>query len=207
MRFLIVALIGVAACGQGKLPYYRTAEMTPEWLGEREAGATAMHRVGSFRLTDQRGAQVTNAAFTGKVSIVDFFFTGCRDVCPTTTRNIARLLRDKAGDPRIQVLSHSVTPAADSIGQLARFAEERGIRDVRWHLLTGDSVAIDALAHQSYFVRLGNDTTYGGRSIAHSESVLLVDGQGRLRGVYAGTLQLEMDRLEEDVTTLLAEGY
>ena len=205
MRFLIVAVIGLAACGRSKLPFYRTAEMSPEWLGAREADAASMHHVGSFRLTDQRGAKVTNAAFAGKVSVVNFFFTGCRDVCPTTTRNIARLLRDKAGDPRIQVLSHSVTPGADSIGGLVRFAEERGIRDSRWHLLTGDSLEIDALARRSYFVRLGSDTTYGGRSIAHTESVLLVDGQGRLRGVYAGSLQLEMDRLEEDVATLLAE--
>ena len=201
----LVLALGLAGCGRSKLPFYRSAEMTPEWLDARDAAAPSMHHVRSFRLADQRGAELTNAAFAGKVTVVSFFFTACRDVCPTTTRNIAQILRETSGEPRIQVLSHSVAPAADSIGQLAKFAEERGIRDARWHLLTGDSVAIDALARQSYFVRLGDDTTYGVRSIAHSESVLLVDGQGRLRGVYAGTLQLEMDRLKEDVTTLLAE--
>lgn len=124
---------------------------------------------------------------------------------PTTTRNIASLLRDTRGDDRIQILSHSIAPAADSVGALAHFAAERGIRDPRWHLLTGDSASIDSLARRSYFVRLGSDTTYGVKSIAHSESILLVDGEGRLRGVYAGTLQLEMDRIKEDVETLLAE--
>ena len=54
----------------------------------------------------------------------------------------------------------------------------------------------------SYFVRLGNDSTYGVASIAHTESVLLVDGCGRLRGVYAGTLALEMQRLKEDAVAL-----
>ena len=196
--------VALSGCGRSKLPYYRTAAMTPEWLGSSETGSPSMHRVASFTLTDQHGVRVTNAAFAGKVSVVSFFFTNCRDVCPATTRNIAALLR-ATGDERLQVLSHSVTPAADSIGGLVHFAEIRGIRDPRWHLLTGDSLSIDDLARRSYFVRLGNDTTYGVRSIAHSESVLLVDREGRLRGVYAGTLQLEMDRLREDVETLLAE--
>ena len=206
MRIVMTVALGlcVAACGRSKLPFYRTSAMTPEWLSAADAGETSMHRVSQFALTDQHGARLTNASFAGKVSVVHFFFTGCRDVCPTTTRNIARLLRD-THDERIQILSHSITPQADSIRALERFAEERGIRDRRWHLLTGDSTAIDSLARRSYFVRLGNDTTYGGRSIAHSETVLLVDGQGRLRGVYAGTLQLEMDKLKEDVDALLAE--
>lgn len=207
MRIIIPLLLSAAlgACGRSKLPFYRTAEMTPEWLAPSDVSAPSMHRIARFALTDQHGARVTNASFVGKVSIVNFFFTGCRDVCPTTTRNIAELLRDTRGGSSVQILSHSITPAADSIGALVRFAEERGVRDPRWHLLTGDSTAIDSLARWSYFVRLGNDTTYGVKSIAHSESVLLVDGQGRLRGVYAGTLQLEMDRLKEDVATLLAE--
>jgi len=206
MRTLIVlALAAAAGCGHSRLPFYRTAAMTPEWLSAKDASAASVHRVAPFSLTDQHGARLTDRSLAGKVSVVHFFFTTCRDVCPTTTRNIAALLGDMHGDDRIQVLSHSIAPSADSVGALAHFAAERGIRDPRWHLLTGDSASIDALARRSYFVRLGNDTTYGVKSIAHSESVLLVDGLGRLRGVYAGTLQLEMDRLKEDVRALVEE--
>jgi protein SCO1/2 len=201
----VLIAFAMTGCGRSKVPFYRTAAMTPEWLNVSDANANSMHRVSPFALVDQHGVRVTNASFAGKVSVVSFFFTSCRDVCPTTMRHIAQLLRETTGDERIQILSHSVTPATDSIGELVRFAEMRGIRDSRWHLLTGDSTAIDRLARASYFVRLGNDTTYGVRSIAHSESVLLVDGEGRLRGVYAGTLPLEMLRLKEDLTTLLAE--
>jgi protein SCO1/2 len=202
-------LVLAMSCGRratsDALPFYRTAGMNPEWLDTGAATSPSVHHIAPFTLWDQRGARITNAAFAGRASIVHFFFTSCGDVCPTTTRNIAAVLRAMVGDQRVQVLSHSVTPAADSVAALRRYADSHGITDARWHLLTGAKGSIDSLARTSYFVRLGSDTTYGGRSIAHSETVLLVDGDGRLRGVYAGSLQLEMDRLREDLATLLAD--
>jgi protein SCO1/2 len=192
----------MTACGHAaSLPFYQTAEMTPEWLAE----SAPTHRVAPFRLQDQRDSTITNAQFAGRVTIVHFFFTRCGDVCPTTTTNVARTLRAIADD-RLQVLSHSVTPDADSVASLRHYAETHQIVDPRWHLLTGARADVEALARRSYFVRLGRDSTYGVASIAHTESVLLVDGAGRLRGVYAGTLALEMDRLREDARTLLAEA-
>jgi protein SCO1/2 len=200
MRRAIVSLVMLAACARpAALPFYQTAEMTPEWL--RESAAT--HHVAPFRLRDQYERSITNAAFSNHVTIVHFFFTRCGDVCPTTTSNVARTLR-AIDDARLQVLSHSVTPEADSAGVLRHYAGTHAIVDPRWHLVTGARAEVEALARQSYFVRLGRDSTYGVASIAHTESVLLVDGEGRLRGVYAGTLRLEMDRLREDVLTLLS---
>ncbi|MEO7084917.1 MAG: SCO family protein [Gemmatimonadaceae bacterium] len=203
---LVALLLAAAAAGCGEptsaLPFYRTAMMTPEWLSDREANSPNTHRVAIFALTDQNGATVSRATLEGKVTVVSFFFTRCGDVCPTTTRNIARLLRDLAGDENIQVLSHSVTPDRDSVPALHTFANSHEVTDGRWHLLTGRAGDISRLARESYFVRLGSDSTYGVETIAHTESVLLVDGCGRLRGVYAGTLQLEMQRLREDVNAL-----
>ena len=41
-----------------------------------------------------------------------------------------------------------------------------------------------------------------GEGIIHSEKLLLVDGKGRIRGVYNGTLAFDMRRLIEDVRIL-----
>src|SRR5215203_7195749 len=99
----------ILGCGRpAALPFYETAEMTPEWLSE----SAPTHHVAPFRLHDQRDSVITNAAFSNRVTIVHFFFTRCGDVCPTTTSNIARTLRT-IDDARLQVLSHSVTPDAD----------------------------------------------------------------------------------------------
>jgi protein SCO1/2 len=180
--------------------------MTPEWLNEREAGLPSTHRVAAFQLTDQSGNQVTDKSLAAHVTVAHFFFTKCGDICPTTTRNLARTLEEVPRDNRLQILSYSVSPERDSLPELRAFATKHHITDSRWHLLTGDTHAIESLARNSYFVRLGKDTTYGVASIAHTESLILVDGKRRLRGVYAGSLPLETERLREDILTLLRES-
>jgi protein SCO1/2 len=197
-------LVLIAACdGQREeLPFFKSAELTPEWLSPREASASSMHRVASFSAVDQTGAVVTETALANKVTIAHFFFTECGDICPVTTGRIKRLLKDLPSSS-LQVISYSVRPSHDSLVALQRFASKHDITDKRWHFVTAASQTVQRLAHDSYFVRLGPDTSYGVKSIAHTESLVLVDGRGRLRGVYAGTLPLEMQRLREDAELLL----
>ncbi len=206
--FVLLAASMLSACTQRteELPFFRTAAMTPEWLTPSDASSPSMHRVAAFRAIDQTGSTITEEAFVGRVTIAHFFFTSCGDVCPTTTHNLHRMLRELPGEQRVQVLSYSVTPARDSVAELRRFVAKHHVNDARWHFLTGDQQAFESLARSSYFVRLGKDTTYGVSSIAHTESILLVDSRGRLRGVYAGSLPLEIDRLRDDVKLLLREG-
>jgi protein SCO1/2 len=162
-----------------------------------------MHHVGSFSLIDQHGQQVSEAALNDKVTIAHFFFTRCRDVCPLTISALAALLDSLPANPRVQILSYSVTPERDSVAALEDFAREHHLRDPRWHLLTGARATTARLASQSFFVRLGDGRSYGVDSIAHTESLVLVDGHGRLRGFYAGTLPVELNRLIEDIRELL----
>jgi protein SCO1/2 len=204
MRALLALVLSCAACRHNadSLPFYRNAAMTPEWLSRAEATAPTMHRVAEFRMVDQGGRTVTERSLAGHVTLVHFFFTACGDVCPLTTSNLGRVLAGLPGDDRLQLLSYSVTPERDSVGALRAFAAMHGIADPRWHLLTGSRSDVERLARDSYFVRLGDGRTYGVQAIAHTESVLLVDADGRLRGVYAGTLPLEMERLRQDIAEL-----
>jgi len=205
MKYAVVVIAALlSGCGQRieDLPFFRSAAMTPEWLTTVDASSPSMHRVASFRAIDQTGSTITDKSFAGRVTVAHFFFTSCGDVCPTTTHNLQRMLGELP-DKRVQVLSYSVTPARDSIAELRRFIARHHVADTRWHFLTGDAPEFESLARNSYFVRLGPDTTYGVSNIAHTESILLVDSRGRLRGVYAGSLPLEIDRLRDDVKLLL----
>ena len=187
------------------VPYYRTEQRTPEWLSNRIATDSAFHRVAPFALRDQHNARITEANLNGRITVVHFFFTQCGGVCPTTQGNLARLLLHFPDEARLQLLSHSVTPDRDSVPALNMYAAMRGITDSRWHLLTGQRASIEALASASYFVNLNDGKTYGVNNLAHTETLVLVDGMGRLRGMYTGTLQLDVDRMSDDIRTLLHE--
>jgi protein SCO1/2 len=200
-----LGLLSASACESAHegLPYYRTAELTPEWLSAGTARSPDMHRIAAFALTDQRGATITQSQLRGRVTLVHFFFASCGRVCPRAVSSIQRLLDRMPSDSQFQVLSHTVQPARDSVGALRAYAEQRHIADARWHLLTGSWSRIDSLASRSYFVNLRDGRAYGTDDLVHTETLVLVDQDARIRGVYNATLELDMRQIEVDAHALL----
>lgn len=202
---LLVALVGCAV-RESSLPYYVSEQLTPEWMTDDAVNDSSMHTIADFSLTNQHGAAVTRRNLDGKISIAHFFFTRCAGVCPKTQPNLARVLRKFPGDSRIQILSHSVKPGEDSVARLVAYAAEHHVVDPRWNFLTGPRTEIERLARDSYFANLNDGRSYGINDLVHTETVFLVDPHGRIRGVYNGTLELDMDRLVDDMKVLLREG-
>lgn len=199
---LAAALLLFAGCEPPpKLPYYVSADFTPVW--DRAAGAA--HRVAPFAYVDQDGDTVTEKTFAGRVYVADFFFTACPGLCPRTSANLARLQAVFRDDARVRFLSHSVTPEADSVPALKRYAKEHGVISGKWFLVTGSRKAIYAAARASYFADEAGAVTGNPDDFLHTEKMFLVDGDGHLRGVYNGVLPAEMKSLEEDIRTLLEE--
>src|SRR5690348_6817811 len=74
----LVALALAAGCAHRRtLPYYADRTLTPEWLAPSTAADT-VHRVGDFRLTDQRGRVVDRATVAGKIYVASFFYAECQ---------------------------------------------------------------------------------------------------------------------------------
>jgi protein SCO1/2 len=211
-RCAVVALFALGACTlrddtpRNGLPYYRSADRTPEWLRAEQANAPSMHRVAPFALRDQHDALVRDSALVSGVTIVHFFYTECGRVCPRSVDSMQRLLRAMRDQPRLTLLSFSVQPERDSVAALAMYAEHRGISDARWHLLTGARTDIEQLATASFLVNLHDGRSYGTDDLAHTETVVLVDQQRRIRGLYNVTLALDMQQLESDARTLLKQA-
>lgn len=203
-----VLLCAAAACGGSQevdvLPYYRTAELTPEWLSPAEASSDGMHRVGRFEFVNQFGETVSDKSVEGRVIVANFFFTQCAGICPTTRAQLARVRSAFEGDDRLVLLSHSVTPDLDSPERLETWADAHGIADDGWQLLTGARDELRRLAEEAYFVNIGDGSAHGVASIAHTESVVVLDTGRRIRGVYNGTLAMDVNRLIEDLEILLA---
>ncbi|MEO6285415.1 MAG: SCO family protein [Dyadobacter sp.] len=164
-----------------------------------------VHRIAEFSLIDQDNQLISNAMFDGKIYVANFFFTSCPSICPKMTTNLKFVADQFKNSPDIFFISHSVTPWIDSVARLNQFASRYKIRSSQWHLVTGRKEEINMLARRSYFAEEELGLTKDSAGFVHTEHCLLIDRERRIRGIYNGTLPLEMQRLAEDIRVLIQE--
>ena len=183
------------------LPIYQPSRLNPA-LVDPSALRAEDHRILDFELVNHLGDTVRLADVEGQILVVDFFFSRCATICPLMTRNLQRI-HDRL-DPQmpVRILSHSVTPQADSVSVLNRYAEKHGANPDLWWFLTGEKKEIYKLARRSYFSCL-DEGDGGFQDFVHTENIVLVDEKGRLRGFYDGTDSKGMSQLFNDLQILL----
>jgi len=210
-RWALMAYLGIAAAAIGvgtwmltpeyDLPVYQPSDLNPAHVDPAVLGHED-HRILPFSLLNQEGDTVREDDVAGQVLVVDFFFTRCATICPMLTSNMKRVQDRVRYDDRVRLMSHSVTPLADSVPVLSSYAEAHGVEADRWWLLTGDKKEIYRLARKSYFAAL--DEGDGGlQDFVHTENMVLIDTLGRLRGFYDGTDLDEVNELVRDLSHLL----
>jgi len=186
------------------LPIYQPAEVSFELVDSTLQHIKIKHRVADFSLTNQNGETITQRNYTNKIVVVDFFFTTCPSICPIMTDNMGVIQNKIKDQDQIKLLSFSVTPKIDSVPQLKKYANEKGVIDTHWNLLTGDKKEIYTLARKSYFV-VKEDGDGGSFDMIHTENFVLVDPDRRIRGYYDGTNEEEMETLWADIEVLQNE--
>ena len=206
---LLFSVIILVACKSKpealSLPFINQPDFTPEWIEKNDKGYESIHRIPAFSFTNQNGETVTEKTVEGKIYVADFIFTKCGSICPKMTANMGILQEKFKQDDDVLLLSHSVTPGIDSVPVLKKYAINKGVISGKWHLLTGNENDIYRLAKKEYYA--GDTIGYyqTGNEFLHTENFILVDKHRRIRGVYNGTLALEMERLIEDIGTLKKE--
>jgi protein SCO1/2 len=187
------------------LPYYNNPNFDPQFLNSLEAEKLIDHTIADFSMTDQHNKTVTQKDIEGKIHIANFFFSSCGSICPKMTNNLIAVQDKFRNEKDIVLLSYSVTPWQDSVSALKNFAEKYKITASNWHLLTGKKEAIYKLARQSYFAEENIGFAKDTSEFMHTEHLLLVDKNKKIRGIYNATLELEIQQLIKDVLILKRE--
>ncbi|MCF0058566.1 SCO family protein [Dyadobacter sp. CY356] len=189
-----------------KLPYYNTADFSPLFLSSsEEINKKVKHVIPAFSFTDQNGNNITDKEIDGKIHIANFIFTSCISICPVMTRHLKLIQSKYYNNPGVVMLSFSVTPWIDDVRRLKKFAVQHEITSQNWHLLTGNKSQIYTLARKSYFAEEYLGFTKDSTQFLHTEHIILVDKNKRIRGIYNGTLELEVQQLSADIRQLLKE--
>jgi protein SCO1/2 len=208
----LFVLFAVSSCRQGEkeqepvvLPYYTTADFTPQWIETSVADNGSIHSIPSFRFINQSGDSVTEKTMTGKIYVADFFFTSCPGICKRLSTNLALVQEAFKDDNGVMLLSHSVTPENDSVPRLKQYADAFGAIPGKWNLVTGNRSEIYRIAREAYFADEDMGRQKNENDFLHTENFLLIDSHRRIRGVYKGTSVADVNNLIADIKTLQGE--
>ncbi|GEN76972.1 SCO family protein [Chryseobacterium hagamense] len=198
----------VLACSRQEehaLPYYNSPDFTPQFLSEQEAAKKITHHIGSFSLINQDNRKMTDKSVDHKIQVASFIFTSCGSICPVMIRNLKPVSKRYRNDPEIIMLFFSVTPWIDTPKKLKDFKKSHQIDNPNWYFLTGKKRAIYDLARRSYFAEEDLGFTKDSTEFLHTEHIVLTDKKQRIRGIYNGTLQTDMQQLVADIGILKNE--
>lgn len=189
--------------------------------------------VENFSFINQDGKTITENNVEGKVYVAEYFFTTCKGICPKMNANMRRVYDMYKDEPNFLILSHTCMPETDSIPLLKTYEakmingklnkHEDGSymieydtasqnakvknQNTNWNFLTGDKAALYKMARQSY--KIDNNKPDSSQTIAnqfiHTQFFALVDNQRRVRGIYDGLNEEEMQKLLKDIKGLLKE--
>ncbi len=208
MTFLYCLILSILlACKNDyvALPFYNSAEFTAEWIKPNDSNYTSIHTIDTFSLTNQLGHTITKDSLYGNIYIANFFFTSCTSICPKMANNLEWLQDTFAANKDIKLVSFSVNPEEDSVETLNIYGESHNINPFKWYLLTGKRDEIYSLGRKSYFAERELGLKKDSTEFLHTESMLLIDKKGRIRGIYNATEKVDINRVIDDIRTLMKE--
>ena len=137
-------------------------------------------KVPEFNFVNQNGELVSNNDYIGKVYIVEFFFTTCTTICPVMNTNLIHIQNSFTKFSDFGIASFSINPEYDTVDILNQYANENGIVNSNWNLMTGDRSEIYKLANDGFnlYTAASSDFTDG---FEHSGYFALIDKQGFIR--------------------------
>jgi protein SCO1 len=160
-----------------------------------------------FSFTTQEGKQFTDQDHLGKVSVVEYFFTTCKGICPRMNVNMRKIYEEFKGEANFQIIGITSMPETDTVGRLKFYSDSVGIDPKKWILLTGRKDSLYETARVSYML---DDPKNSLESIQdqfiHTQFFALVDKNGKVRGqIYDGLKNEEIEWLKRDIRKLLKE--
>lgn len=165
---------------------------------------TIYHQVSDFKLVDQMGDSVGLPADTTQITVVNFFFSRCKTVCPQMNNEMARVVDGYQKNPLVKFYSITVDPDYDSPEVLKKYATGYKATADKWSFLTGEKDLIFKLAKKDFLVDALDDSTTEG-NLVHSPMLILLDPKKRIRGYYDSTDKEQVDKLIDEIKVQIVE--
>ena len=190
------------------------------------------NNVQQFSFTNQNGKTISERDILGKVYVAEFFFTTCKGICPKMNANMRRVYDAYKNDSSFMIISHTCMPEIDSVPLLKKYEQKMLAGSLKknedgsykidydstiatkpsahgWNFVTGDKKELYKMARESYMI--DNNKPDSASNIAdqfiHTQFFALIDKQSRVRGIYDGLKEDEMQKLLKNIKELVKEKY
>jgi protein SCO1 len=199
----------------------------------KQSSLPIISHVQPFSFTNQNGKPITDKDVESKVYVTEYFFTTCKGICPKMNANMRRVYDAYKADSNFMIISHTCMPETDSVPLLKKYEQQMlagklekkadGSYKIQydssekanlngptnWNFVTGDKKELYTMARQSYLI--DNNKPDSASNIAdqfiHTQFFALVDKQSRVRGIYDGLKEDEIQKLLKDIKDVLNEKY
>lgn len=224
LRALVVAAAIVAAAAGGWIGGAHFARGPAQ-----TAALPVLGQAPDYTLTDQRGRQVSARQLRGKVQIVSFLFPYCEEYCPLIAAHLAqfRSVLEGAGlADRVQLIAFNVAAGDAGLEDMRAFMRQYGWdpQQTGLEFLTGPAQAVRDVVQGGFHVpyeRVRAESGSGAElrvdnplaqrvkpdyDIVHNDSLVLVDGEGRVRKIVDQADRVDDPELLGLVRRLLRSG-
>lgn len=153
-----------------------------------------------YTFLNRRERPVRLSDYRGKPLLVSFVYTGCFQVCPTSTKSLheaVQTLQKIVGLDQFNIVSIGFNQPFDSPSALRAFSAQHAIGAENWEFLSPHASIVEPLTRD-----LGFSYVADASGIDHILQVTVIDSQGRVYAQVYGD-RLTPDQLGEPLRQLL----
>lgn len=141
------------------------------------------NQLGNHAFIDTDGNRLSLDQLRGKPLVVSMVFTSCYQICPMTTRHLAKMVqkaRKALGEDSFNVAVIGFDSAVDTPDAMRFFAAKQGVSDNGWQLLSANEQTIVSLSEE-----LGFQFYPSSNGFDHLIQATVIDAEGKVyRQVY-----------------------
>lgn len=182
-RWALVGAALLAVPARAQEPDYKAALATSQSVIGKP--------IRDYALVDREHRTVRLSDYRGKPLLVNFIYTGCFQVCPTTVQFLQRAVREARsalGADAFRVVTIGFNQPFDDPEAMAAFARKNGIREPGWEFLSPAQRDVEAL-----LADFGLTVIATPKGFDHIAQITVVDANGVVfRQIYGESFELPM---------------
>jgi protein SCO1 len=185
--------------------------------------------VPTFSFTNQDGKTISQKETDDKVYVVEYFFTTCAGICPKMNANMRRVYDEYKDKNDFMIISHTCMPEVDSLPLLKAYERKMingkliksedgtytiskapitdDVQNTNWNFVTGSKEELYKMARNGYIIdnQIPDSTQNIANQFIHTQFFALIDRYRRVRGIYDGLKEDEIQKLLIDIKGLMKE--